>query len=349
MAKITFLDKLLFTKHLSVIVKSGITVSEALAILSDQSKSSKLKKVTESVLKDIENGKTLAKALSAYPKVFNSFYVSLIKIGETSGTLDQSLAYLADQLAKEHSFRQKVKGALLYPAIVLIAAVAVGAGVSYFVLPKLIDLFQGVSITLPPTTQALLFFAEFMKLYGLYVFALLAGFAFLFNFLIKIPAVSTVWYKFVFMVPFFGENVRNYELVFFCRSLGIMLKSGIPITEALEINRDASSNPIFKKYSLQLLDGLKNGKSLSKELSEAKYPNIPIIASRMIAVGEKTGKLDESLMYLGDFFEAEVDNSSKNIAATIEPIMLLVIGLVVAFIALAVISPIYELTGSIKR
>src|SRR6266567_1954384 len=156
-SRVTFVDKLLFTKHLSVMIKSGITIVEALDILASQTKSNAFRNVIVAVGDDIKNGKTLAKSLAKHPKVFDTFYVSLIEVGESSGTLEETLIYLATQLGKEYAFRKKVRGALLYPTIVFTAAMVVGISISLFVLPKLIDLFQGLDVKLPLTTQALLF------------------------------------------------------------------------------------------------------------------------------------------------------------------------------------------------
>ncbi len=348
-SKVTFLDKLLFTKHLSIMIKSGITIVEALEILSSQTKSPAFRAILEDLVSDIKNGKSLAKALEKHPKAFDTFYTSIIEIGETSGTLDQSLLYLSEQLAKDYTFRKKIQGAMLYPMIVFTAASIVGIGVSLFVLPQLLDLFSGYEIELPLSTQILIFIAKAMESYGILIFIYIGILLVGFRILLTFDVIKPYWHQILLVLPIFGKILQNSELTSFCRNLGIMLKSGLPITKALAIEEKITTNLVFKKYLTDMLRAVDKGTLLSAELESGKYKKIPLIATKMIAVGEKTGKLEETFLYLGDFFEDEVDDATRNISTIIEPIMLLIIGLIVAFVALSIISPIYELTSSIKR
>lgn len=346
---VTFLDKLLFTKHLSILIESGITIVESLDILAEQTASPAFKQVITAVSSDIKNGQTFTSALSRHPEVFDTLYVSLMEVGEKSGTIDTNLAYLASQLSKEYAFRKKIKGALMYPTIVFVAATIVGFSISIFVLPKLIDLFQGFDVALPLTTQILLWFANVMKFFGIFILIAFIGLVFLIRYLISLPSVKPVWENIVLSLPIVGPLIVNAELSLLCRSLGIMLKSGLPITTALEIQAKISSNAVFVTYAESLLSAVTNGKSVSQELEGGGYDKVPIIMTKMIAVGERTGNLDKTFAYLGEFFEEELDDSTKNLTTMIEPIMLLFVGLIVAFVALAIISPIYQLTGSIKK
>jgi len=329
-------------------IKSGITIVEALTILKDQTKSDVFKKVLIGVLGDIQNGKSLAKSLAKHPKVFNTFYISLIDVGEQSGTLDENLIYLANQLAKDYAFQKKVRGAMMYPMIVLSAAGIIGMSISLFVLPQLINLFSGFDVELPLTTRLLLSFAQIMRDFGIIIVFCIVGLILLFRFLVTTKVVKPLWHRLLLSFPIFGIIMQNTELSTFTRSLGIMIKSGLPITKALEIETSMSSNTVFNQYSKRMLSGITRGHALSQELASPNYSKIPQIAVKMIAVGEETGKLDETLLYLADFFEEEVNDATKNMSTILEPIMLLGIGLIVAFVALAVISPIYQLTGSIK-
>ncbi|HSW87941.1 MAG TPA: type II secretion system F family protein [Candidatus Saccharimonadales bacterium] len=346
---ITFLDKLLFTKHLSILIESGITIVEALDILAQQTGSDTFRQVVTAISSDIKNGQTFAAALSKHPDVFNTLYVSLIEVGEKSGTLDTNLTYLADQLSKEYAFRKKIKGALMYPTIVFVAAIIIGFSISIFALPKLIDLFEGFDVALPITTQILLWFANVMKSFGVFIAILFVGLVFLLRFLISLPSIKPTWQSMQLSLPVVGPLIVNAELSLLCRSLGVMLKSGLPITTALEIQERISSNAVFVYYVQNLLGAVTNGKPLAQELESGNYPRIPLIMAKMIAVGERTGNLDKTLVYLGEFFEGEVDDATKNLSTVIEPVMLLFVGIIVAFVALAIISPIYQLTGSIKK
>ena len=347
--RITLLDELTFTKHLAIMIKSGIPLSEAIKSLADQTKNPNFKQVLTEVLAEVENGQSLEKALSKHPNVFNSLYLSLVRTGEKSGKLEENLDYLSGQLRKSYDFRKKVQAATLYPKIVLAATVIMGGAISLFVLPKLIELFESLDVELPITTKILLFVASLMKDWGYLIIGGLLLLYFVFLWLIRTRTIKPSWHKFLVNMPLFGRLVQNIELTSICRNLGIMLKSGLTLPVALETQREATDNLVFKEMIVDLSASVEKGKKLSEELNSKKYQMIPAIVTKMIAVGESTGKLDETLLYLGDFFEEEVDDTTKNLSNTLEPILLLVIGVVVAFVAMAIISPIYSLTGSIRK
>ncbi len=347
--RVKFLDKFLFTKNLSVMIRSGIPLSEALMSIYQQSQNPAMKRVLRVIIKDVQNGQTLEKALSKFPKIFDPFFVNLIRIGEESGNLEENLDYISGQLKKNNEFEKNIQSALLYPGIVLMIAFIAGMGISLFVLPQLVDLFNSLTITLPLPTKILVIFASIMKSYGYFIFAGIVVAFFIFRALITHPRLKKHWHKFLLSMPILGNFFQDIQVAFFCRNLGIMLKSGLPILAALQVQYQATTNVMFKTYVGHILHGVEKGNSIGGTLSKANFTYMPIIATKMIGVGEKTGKLDESLTYLGDFFSEEIDEYSKNFSTIIEPVMLLVIGLVVAFIALAIISPIYQLTAGIHR
>lgn len=339
----------MFTKHFEVMVKSGIPLADAVATLKDQTKNNAFKKVLEGVLADVNNGQTLNKAFSLYPKVFDSLYLSLIEIGEKSGKLEENLAYLSEHMTKSYEFKKKVQGAMIYPALVLISTFVIGLVLSFFVLPKLVDLFSSLDVTLPLSTKILLFAANSMKNYGLFIGIGIAIVAAFLTYLLRLSNIRPKWHAFLLSIPVFGTLMQNIELSSICRNLGVMLKSGLPITTTLEAEHKATDNLVYKEYLAQVLKSVDKGKSIEDTLSVKDYKFIPQFMVKMIGVGEKTGKLEDTFVYLGDFFEEEVDNTTKNLANIIEPILLIIIGMVVAFVALAIISPIYQLTGSVRR
>lgn len=340
---------MLFTKHLSVMVKSGITISESLDVLISQTKSVPFKKILSDLLYDTKNGQSLTKALNKHPHVFNPLYVSLIEVGEQSGTLEKSMEYLSQQLAKDYIFRKKVQNTMLYPSLVFIVALIVGGGVGLFVLPKLTELFSSFDFELPISTKILVFVANMMKDYGVFIIGGIFALLLFLKFLVNTTPVKPSWHRILLSLPIFGNFLASVEMANFCRNLGIMLKSGLPITAALKIQNQTAENLVFKDYIDRIEKAIIKGKKISDELSEKKFTYFPVIATKMIAVGEKTGKLDESLIYLGEFFEEEVDDTTKNLTTVLEPILLLFIALLVAFVAMAIISPIYQFTGSIKK
>lgn len=347
--RVGFLDRLLFTKHLSIMLKAGIPLLESIESISDQIKNSYFKSILSQIIKDIDNGKSLHESLTKYPKVFDPLYINLIRIGEESGTLESNLAYLSDQLRKDYEFRKKVIGALMYPMIILTAVFLIGGAISFFVLPQLVGLFQSFGTKLPITTQILLFMAVSMRSYGLFILAGVIGLILGFKLLIGLPAVKPHWHAFLLSLPILGVFLEDAQMSSLSRNLGIMLKSGLPITTALRAEYEASTNLVFKDYVHTMIKAVDKGKKINQELSEAKLKHFPPIAVKMIGVGEKTGNLDESLIYLGEFFEDEVDNLSKNFSTILEPILLLIIGLIVGFVAMSIISPIYQFSGSVTQ
>jgi type II secretory pathway component PulF len=347
--KVTLLDKMLFTKHLSLMLKSGIPLTEAIEAIKDQTKNPTFKVILGKIIKDIENGQSLEKALGKYPEVFDSLYLSLIEVGEKSGNLEENLDFLATQLKKIYDFNKKVSGAMLYPKLVLAAATIMGGAMSLFVLPQLFDLFTSLDVELPLSTKILLFFSGLMKDYGIFIIGGLAIIWVGFMLLIRTSVVKPKWQRFILTIPRIGELNQNIALTSICRNMGIMLKSGLTITTALETESKATENLVFKDYLSTLKKSIEKGKKLSEEMQSQKFAFVPAIVPKMVGVGENTGNLDEIFIYLGDFFEQEVDDTTKNLANVIEPVLLLVIGVLVAFMALAIISPIYQLTGGIRK
>lgn len=348
-SRVSHVDRLLFTKHLSIMLVSGITVFEAIQILLSQTRSPTFKKILQDIKNDLENGKPLSHALAKHPEAFNRFYLSLIEVGEASSKLQENLNYLASHLQKEYAFRKKVQGAFFYPVIVIVFAGIVGISLSLFVLPNLIELFSDLDVTLPVSTQLLLAFSSLMRDYGVLLIASLGLYVVLFRLVVSLPGIKPHWHVFLLSLPVFGRMLQNVKLTSFCRNTGVMMRSGLPITKAFDVVYKAEDNMVFKRYIKNMETALNKGKSLAEELDTGKYKFFPLIAVKMIGVGEKTGKIDSTLIYLGDFFEDEVDDATKNLSTVIEPILLLGIGLVVAFIAFAIISPIYQFTGSIRR
>lgn len=346
---VTPLDILFFTKHLSVMLKSGIPITESIATLKDQTKNIAFKNILDQIQSDIENGQTLAFSLAKHSRVFSSLYLSLITIGEKSGNLEDSLEYLARQLKKSYDFNKKIQGATLYPKLILAATIIMGSFMSLFVLPKLVDLFNSLDVKLPLSTKILLFIANLMKNYGIIIAIAFAGAGVLISLILRTSFVKPKWHKFILSLPLIGNLNQNIEMASFCRNMGIMLKSGLTIIDALQAQFNATDNPVYKDYLGNFLKSVEKGKKLSDEMTNKKYQFIPAIVTKMIGVGENTGKLEDVLLYLGDFFEEDVDDTTRNFSSILEPVLLLAIGVAVAFVSLAIISPIYQLTSGIRR
>lgn len=344
---VSLTQKALFAKHLSVMLKSGLTIVEALEIAADSAQG-KLKKVLMGVLKSVKSGQSLSSSFGRYPKVFSATFVSATMAGESSGTLEESLETLAEQLEKEKELTSKIKGAMLYPLVVMTAAFALGIAVTFLVLPKITPLFEGMKMELPITTRALIWFSHFVQAYTWPLFFGLVGGTIFLVWLLRRKFVNPFTHWLFLKLPILKKISFNSNLARFCRTLGTLLKSGLNIDEALEITKDTLGNHYYKKSLAQVSQRIGKGSKLSDNLAQFKnlFPKMTI---RMIYVGEESGRLEEVLLYLADFYEVEVDTATKSLSTAVEPILLAFIGLMVGFLALSIITPIYNITGNIQR
>ncbi|MEI8097080.1 MAG: type II secretion system F family protein [Candidatus Moraniibacteriota bacterium] len=346
---VSHVEKLLFTRELAVLLKSGVSLGDSLESLQDKSHRGGMRDIIDGVLHDVQNGQLLSHALSRFPKVFDQLYLNLVRIGETSGTLKENLDFLSRQLEGSYTLRKKIQSIILYPTIVLTMAFVLGAGISVFILPRLISLFSSFDVVLPLSTRILLQISAFMSSYGVAFFVTLFFFFFLFRVFIVLPKVRPYWHQFLLSLPGLSGFFQDIAVAHFCRDMGVMIESGLPILEALLIEEKVMENRAIAKLIASLAIAVSEGKTIADELSKDRYKLISPLAVKMIASGEKTGKLGETFLFLDTFFEAEVDRRIKNMTVFFEPILLLIIGLLVAFLALAILTPIYSLTGSVKR
>lgn len=340
---------MLFTKHLATMIKAGIPLVDALSALEEQAKQAYFTSIIKDIRKKVENGSKLADAMASHPKIFNSFYVNLIKISEKSGTLEENLGFISTQLTKSYRLNAKIKNAFLYPSMVITASFIMGTFITLFVLPQLVGFFSVMEVELPTSTKILLFVATVSESYGFLIIATILALLFSFSVLVKTRFVKPLWHNVLLHTPIIGSFMQVIIIAQFTRNLGILLKSGLPIAEAIDITKDTLTNEVYKKAVAHIRDGILSGKTIAQSITESYEKLFPTLVHKMIAVGEKTGNLDESLLYLGDFYEEELDTATKNLTTILEPALLIGIGLVVGFIALAIITPIYELTGSVRN
>lgn len=346
--KIAQLEKISFTRHLAVMIKSGITLSEALDNLSEGAKTPSLKKVVSELNKKINNGATFTRALEKYPLIFDDFYRGIIKVGESTGNLDGSLNYLAQQLSQDYSTEKKVRGALLYPSLVIIVSLILFAFVSLYILPQLVDFFNAFNTELPASTRFLLAVATFMKQSGILVFTLLGIVIFIGLILIRLPLFKPGFHRLVLRLPLFGGLLRERELARFSRNLGTLIKSGLPVFEALKITAESQTNLAYRRGISSLSSNLEKGENIGKILKKPSFEFLfPRLVGDMVSVGEKTGTIEESLLYVAEYYDQDIEESARNLTNILEPVILIIIGLMVGFLALSIISPIYQLTGSI--
>jgi len=344
---VSLIQKAFFAKHLAVMLKSGLSIVEALNIAQDSTRG-KLKKVLGGIMKSVRAGRSLSDSFSNYPKVFSGLFINATYAGEQSGTLEENLGHVAEQLEKEKELVSKVKGAMLYPIVVLAAAFILGLAMAFLVLPKIVPLFEGLKMDLPITTRALIKFSHLIQDYGLVFFLGIIIFIALIIWLAKQKFSRPVTHWLLLNTPIIKRITRNVNLARFCRILGTLIKSGINIDEAMEIASKTVGNYYYQRCLAKVSKRIGKGTKLSDNLAEfEKF--FPLIVIKMIKVGEESGKLEDTLLYLASFYEAEVDTATKTLATAIEPVLLIFIGLVVAFLALSIITPIYNITGGVSR
>ena len=340
-------QKAIFAQHLAMMLKSGLPIIEALSIAQD-SASGKLKKILRNVLKSVQAGRSLSASFARYPKVFSGLFVNAIYAGEASGTLIENFESIAEQLEKEKELVSKIKGALLYPVVILTVAFVLSLVLAFLVLPKITPLFEGLKIDLPITTRALIWFSYFIQDYGLYLFLGIVAFVIFIVWLVKQKFAKPVTHRILIDTPILKNITRNANLARFCRTLGMLLKSGVNIDEALEVTKGTIGNYYYEHALDKVSQNIRRGTKLSENLSQFESL-FPTTLTRMIKVGEESGKFEETLFYLANFYEIKVDSVTKSLSTAIEPILLIIIGLVVGFLALSIITPIYDITGGIRR
>ncbi len=349
---IPLVEKVLFIKHLGVMIKSGINLSEALEVIADQTTSKRFKTILNSVLDKVKTGQSLANVLAKFPKIFDPLIVNIIRVGEESGTLEENLEYLANELEDRLELRRNIKTAAFYPAIILSATFGLGLILAYFVLPKINHLFKTLSFELPLTTRILIWFADLMDQHGLAIVLGIIFGLFFFQFLVTRRFFKPIWHRLLLRLPVIGSVIINYNLVIINRTLGILLKSGLTIDQSIIVATDITRNIVYQRKLKKILPQIQKGKSLADALASFKQPKrnqvFPLLMIKMINIGERSGNLDESLAYLADYFEKEVDTTTKNLTTVLEPILLLIVGLIVGFIAISVISPIYQITAKFR-
>ncbi len=340
-------QKALLARHLAIMLKAGLSLTEALHIAQD-SATGKLKVILDDVFRSVTSGRSFADTLTDHPKEFSGLFISAVRAGEVSGTLEQNLEHLAVQLEKDKELSSKVKGALLYPVIVLIATFILGMVIAFYVLPQIVPLFVGLKVDLPLTTRFLIAFSQSIQRYGSFIFfAIIAGLLCV-SWLARRAFMKPITHWWILHLPVLGALVHATNLARFSRTLGMLLKSGLRIDEAVAIMKEILGNVYYARVMSELESRITKGSTVHENL--ARYPKLfPLVVVHMVRVGEESGKLEDTLLYLGQYYEGEVDHAIKNLSTVIEPLLLLLIGGAVGFLALSIITPIYSITGSVHR
>lgn len=342
--RVSFSDLVVATRQLATMIESGLVLSEALDILVEQQSNNQLKQVLGEVSRDIRSGIDLATAFRKHPDVFPPLYASLVKSGEQAGKLDVVLTQMATSLERDREFRSRVRGALIYPVMVVVMMFVVMAIMMFFVIPKLTSLYAQSNIELPLPTQILITISSLMLSFWWIGLALLAAGAFGFKKWVSTPSGKFIFDSLTLKVPVVGKIIQGTSLTNFSRTFGLLTTAGVPLLDALSIVKDVIENSVYKKALEDCFRGVERGLSLSSQLDQTHV--FPKIISQMYRVGEETGKVDKVSFKMADYFESESDHLVKNLTVVIEPLILIVLGIGVAFLVLSIILPIYKLTTS---
>ncbi|MBI2674221.1 MAG: type II secretion system F family protein [Candidatus Yanofskybacteria bacterium] len=337
-------DVVMFTRQLSTLVDADMPISEGLRTLARQMEKPVFRKVISEVSEAVEAGSSLSIALSKYPKLFSTFYVKLVQSGEVSGKLHESLLYLADYLERSQGINSKIRGALAYPAFIVFALIVVTLIMVTYVLPQLLVIFEEAGVEdLPITTRILIWVTDFVNTY--FYFLTLGLFVLIYSgwTWIKTPGGRTWLDNAKIKFPSLGVVIRNLYLARIAESLSTLIKAGIPILDALKITSELVGNENYKKIMLVAEDNVRGGGTISEIF--VKYEEMPPLFTSMVAIGEKTGKLDFMLEHISKFYKSESDTTIDSISQLIEPILVLILGFAVAILVASILLPIYNLVG----
>ncbi|MEK7098045.1 MAG: type II secretion system F family protein [Patescibacteria group bacterium] len=342
--RITIPDRIFFLRNLAAMVKAGLGMMEALDILILDTEKEVMKKILTTAKFNLEKGQPLSATFSYYKKYFSPIFIGLIKAGEISGRLEESLEELVQHLVRDYGLRKKVKSALAYPFILLVASVGVIFSLLFFILPRLTVSLKRSGAELPAITKAVLSASNALVYSPLLDLILFAAAVWFFVYFRKTRIGRRIFAWMIFKTPIVRSLVKKIALIRFARTLGSLVESGIGIVEALELSAQAVGNDMYERAIMDSLRNVQNGNSLSNSLRQ--NPKLfPHLLVNMMAVGERTGSLSDVLKNFSNFYEEEVDNALKDLITFLEPILLLIMGLIIGVIAISILLPIYQLVG----
>lgn len=333
------------SNQLATLVQSGIPILTSLRLLEGQTEKKALKKIFHSLAEDIQGGSSLSQALARFPETFSNTYRQIIISSEQAGSMEAGLRQAAIYLEKRASSRQKLVRALIYPTFVLIMAIAVSIVLITVALPPLTQLFSAFDADLPWMTQILINVSSFFLDNGMVVILVIIAAALITFGLSKLPSFQLFWDRLVLSLPIFGGIIMERSIVTFCQTTSMLLKAGLRLPPILEIIVQANRNRILRRMYTDVRERLIQGEGLSQPMSENKL--FPPLLVEMVVVGEKTGAMDSTLETLADFYEKKVDRKIDTLIAMIEPVLTLIVGGIVVFLALSMITPMYSILRSI--
>jgi general secretion pathway protein F len=343
--RVTTDDIAIMTRQLATLLGAGVTLVEALTALVDQVEKERFKRVLSDVKQHVNEGSSLGDALANHQKVFGTIYVNMIRAGEHSGALDAVLLRLAEFTEGQARLRQKVIGAMIYPLIMTVVGGGILVVLMTYVVPKVTKIFDDMKVTLPWTTRLLIFFSDTLQAWWFIIFPTVIGGAFAFVWWTRSPAGKPIWDKRVLKAPLFGNLVRMVAIARFSRTLSTLLKSGVPVLNAMDIVKNVVTNSVLADVVEKARDAIREGESIANPLK--KSGEFPPLVYHMVAIGERSGQLEDMLVNVADTYETQVNVRINALTATLEPMIIVVMGVVIAFVAFSILMPILQLNTAI--
>lgn len=340
-------EKMFFTRNLQIMISAGLPLPRALETLASQAKNNKLKKAILAIKEEVIRGTSFSDTLSAFPDIFSPLFQSMIKVGEEGGTLESVLKTLTLQLERENDLKSKIKGAMIYPAVIISAMIGIGILMLVTVVPKLNDTFKDLNVELPFTTKLVISFASFLTQKWYLAIIILLFLAFLFRQVLKSRKGKRVLDGIFLKIPVFSALIKNTNSAYTARTLSSLISSGVSLPKSLEITSGTLGNVYYQKALMGTVDKVKRGEKLSEALQDSSRI-FPQTLLQMVSVGEETGETSDVLARVASFYEEEVANATKNLTSIIEPILMIVIGAVVGFFAVSMVQPMYSMLGAIE-
>jgi len=347
MGGVKFIDKILFARNLSAMLGAGLALSKGLSVLERQTASKEFKRVINLVTENISRGGTLSNSMAEYPNVFPPIFISMVKAGEESGKLSQALSLVAAQMEKSYQLGKKIKGAMIYPAIIFTVMIGVGILMMIYVVPTLSSTFRELNVTLPLSTQIIVALSDFLAQHTILFFGLLILAGISFWSFVKSPIGSRLLDYFLPRAPLISGIVKETNAARTVRTLSSLLSAGVDVVTALSITKDVIGNSYYKEVLAGAAKNIEKGLPLSSVFLSNEHLYPPLVGE-MMSVGEETGELSDMLLRLAEFYESEVDQKTKDLSTVIEPVLMVIIGGAVGFFALSMITPTYSLMDSIK-
>lgn len=344
--KVKLANMVIFSRQFATMIDAGVAIVRCLDILEGQTKDPALKPVIAQCKKDVKGGLSLTDAFSKHPGVFSRLYVNMVKAAETGGILDKILDRLATFLENEQEIRSKIKSAMIYPILVLSFAVIMVIGLMMFVMPKFKEIFIQMNVDMPPTTQVLFDISTFMQQYWYILLGLTVGGFFFFKYWSKTENGAWQLDVIKLKLPVVGELVQKMAISRFSRTFATLIASGVPMMRSLEIVSETAGNRVIAKVIDGARSSIREGQKITTPLEQSKM--FPGMVTHMIDIGEETGRLSEMLAKVADFYDAEVDTAVKTLTSLIEPLLIVMMGGLVGFIAISIMGPIFKLVSSIN-